>query len=229
MRATALLLATLVLGGCASTTLDNRYEEHTSTSVPAGSATVLRVENTAGRVRIEPWNRGEVHVDIVKRASSADALAQTTVTVTAKGGAVAVVAAHADMTANTNVDLRIQAPASLAVRVHNMAGTTRITGFSGDVTAESRAGTIDVELTTLRGTQRIDLSSTAGTIDLTVPKHADATIQAHATIGSFHSNLPTVASTRTGVVGASGSGTIGSGSARVSLQTTTGSIDLLAH
>lgn len=230
MRTLAALCGLLALAGCFSSgSFEKRYAESDHKTLAAAGVKTLRVENVAGRVRVEATNANTVEVDATKRATSLDALKQIHIDIKIDGDTIAVVSTNDGVVSNANVDFTIKAPASLALNVTNTAGTTRATGFTNDVSVSSQAGTIDVDMAKLGGAQRIDLSGTAGTVSLTMPRHSDATVDAHSTVGSLHSDFPELTSSRTNVVGESGRGTIGSGSAKVTLNATTGTIDVNAR
>lgn len=230
MRTLAVVCGLLVLSGCFNGSLENRYAASEHHTISAAGATTLHVENVAGRVRIEAANGRDVDVEAMKRASSPDGLKSIHIAVTKSGDTVSIVSSTTgDLVVNPNIDLTIKAPSSLALDVSNTAGTARITGFVRDVRVHAQAGTIDVEMAKLGDGQQIDLVGTVGTVSLTVPRHSDATVAAHSTVGSFRSDFSSLRSVRENVVGESGGGTIGSGSAKVTLSATTGSIDINAR
>lgn len=230
MRTLALVCGLLALGGCFNGSLERRYAAGEHKNVSAVGATTLHVENVAGHVRIEATNGRDVDVAVMKRASSPEGLKNIHIAVTKSGDTVSIISSTTgELVVNSNIDLTIKAPSSLALDVSNTAGAARIIGFTRDVRVHSQAGTIDVELAKLGDGQQVDLVGTVGTVALTIPRRSDATIAAHSTVGSFHSDFPSLSSARENVVGESGGGTIGNGSAKVTLSATTGSIDINAR
>ena len=222
----ASLLAVVLLVGCESS---DRYQENVSKTVSATGMKTLEVSSVAGTVRIDAANQNTIAVEAVKKGPSAESLSHVHITVATSGDMVTVASTNDDLTTNVNVDFRITAPASLALHVHNTAGTTRIDGFTSDVISDSQAGTIDVTMAKLGDDQRVSLSNTAGTIALRVPKASDATVSAHSTVGTFDTNFSGLNASREMLVGSGGGGTVGNGSAKVSLTTTTGTIDFTGH
>ena len=76
------------------------------------------------------------------------------------------------------------------------------------------------------GDRSIDLRATTGAVTLTIAPGSSATVEANSTVGDFASDVPGMTGEREHIVGARGVGTIGSGSARIRLTTTTGAIAL---
>jgi hypothetical protein len=230
MRTLASLVAILGLAGCFSGNLDDsRYQEQVHRTLPSAGVKTLSVDNTAGRVRVEAWNQPDVRIDATKKARDAQGLAAMHIDISSAGDTINVKSVYDVGISNGNVEYTIKAPASLAVHVSNIAGTARVDGFIGNVHVDTQAGTVDVTLPKLGGDQVVDLSTTTGTLALSIPKNSNATVKAHTTVGTFSSDFPSVNASREMVVGEGGGGTIGNGSAKVSLSTTTGTIALDSH
>jgi DUF4097 and DUF4098 domain-containing protein YvlB len=112
------------------------------------------------------------------------------------------------------------------VQVGNVAGSVSVGGVTGDVSVETQAGTIDATLGRVDGNRSIDLRATTGTITLRIARESSATVNAESTVGSFSSDAPEIVQSRENVVGVRASGNLGSGTARIRLNTTTGAIAL---
>jgi DUF4097 and DUF4098 domain-containing protein YvlB len=230
MRTVATLFALLALSSCGPLNAqDEQYVESIHKTISVNGVKTLRLENTAGTVRIDATAGSDVVIDAVKKGRTAESVGAIHVNIASAGGTISIESRYEVSPAHENVDYSIKAPASLALEVSNMAGTMHLDGFSRDVSARAQAGTIAVAMAKLGGDQKIDLRSTAGTIALTIPRKSDARVDARSTVGTFHSDFEGVEASREMLVGSHGSGTIGNGSAKVTLSATTGTIDLSAH
>ena len=121
---------------------------------------------------------------------------------------------------------RISVPPGASLQIGNVAGSVSVGGVSGDVSVETQAGTIDATLGRVDGDRSIDLRATTGTIALRIARDSSASVNAESTVGSFSSDVPGIVQSRENVVGVRASGNVGSGTARIRLNTTTGAIAL---
>jgi hypothetical protein len=96
----------------------------------------------------------------------------------------------------------------------------------GNIDVATQAGEITVEAGVVSGERSIVLRATTGAVNLTIARGSNATVDANSTVGDFSSDVPGLAQQREHIVGARGGGTIGSGGARIALNTTTGAITL---
>jgi hypothetical protein len=200
-------------------------------SLSATGVNVLHLENVAGKARIEAWNQSTIRIDARKNAPDVGALRGIHIAIASDRGVVDI-STHYDESAagvsHGGVDYTIMAPAAVALRISNIAGTTTVGGFTGDVSVKAQAGTVDAMMARVSGNHTIDLSATTGTVTLSIPERSDATVSAHSTVGSFKSDFATVSGSRENVVGSGAGGKIGDGSAQITLNTTTGTIELRA-
>lgn len=229
VRVAAVLILTLIaFAGCSGNALSSdRVQEPFHQTASLAGIRLVSVDNTAGRVRISASSAPQIRIDAVKRGPDEASVSRIHIEVSKNGDTLAISTRYdSGGFSRGNVNYTIELPPSTAIQVSNTAGTTTITGAAGDVTASTQAGTIDVTMARVSGNQNVDLSATTGTVTLTIPKNADARVDAHSTVGGFSSDFPSVTGTREHVVGVRASGKIGSGSARITLETTTGSIDL---
>jgi DUF4097 and DUF4098 domain-containing protein YvlB len=124
------------------------------------------------------------------------------------------------------VRYRISVPAAASLQISNVAGAISIAGIRGDAGVETQAGKIDAGLGRVDGNRSIDLRATTGAVVLWISPDSSANVEASSTVGAFASNLPGISESRENIVGVRASGTIGSGSARIRLTTTTGAVAL---
>lgn len=229
VRVAAVLILTLIaFAGCSGNALSSdRVQEPFHQTASATGIRLVSVDNTAGRIRISASSVSQIRIDAVKRGPDEASVSRIHIDVSKNGDTLAISTRYdSGGFSRGNVNYTIELPASMAIQVSNTAGTTTITGASGDVAVSTQAGTVDVTMARVSGSQNVDLSATTGTVTLRVPNGADATVSARSTVGAFSSDFPSVTSTREHVVGVSAGGKLGSGSARITLETTTGSIDL---
>lgn len=229
MRRLAALLGLLSLCGCVSGGYsENRVHERFEKTLPSVGVTNLRLQNVAGTVSVRAWDKPQIRVDAVKSGPDQGALNSMHVDVRQSGSAVDVTTKYdaGFGISRGGVNYTIMLPAAVNLQVENTAGTVEIAGMTGDVSADAKAGTIEATMAKAGGGQNIDLATTTGTVTLRIPKHSDATVTAHSTVGTVDSDFPSVTSTRNNVIGSGGGGKIGSGSGTINLKTTTGTIEL---
>ncbi|MBV9057085.1 MAG: DUF4097 family beta strand repeat protein [Candidatus Eremiobacteraeota bacterium] len=119
---------------------------------------------------------------------------------------------------------RLLVPARVALEVSNDAGGVSVAGLSGDVSVETQAGTIRTDFGKVALRRSIVLRATTGSIHCSLSRDSDATIDVSSSVGSISSDFPSIATRRESIVGMSAQGRLGSGSARITLSTTTGAV-----
>ena len=221
----AALTLPLLLPAC-SNGFGERMRESVHRSVPAAGAASVRVDNVAGTVHVEGWNRPLVDVEATKYGHDEAELRSIAIDVGRQGDEITVATRYGGGVHGGGVRYRISVPAGASLRVSNIAGAADFTGVLGNLDVETQTGQITADVGIVRAHRSIDLRATTGAITLTIAPGSSARIEAQSTIGDFSSDLPGISRQRQNIVGSSGSGTIGSGSARIRLTTTTGAIAL---
>jgi hypothetical protein len=221
----ALMLPLATLDAC-SGAFGERIRENVHQSIEAGATPLVSVDNIAGSVRIDGWSKSSVDVVATKYGSDAQELAGMTIDVRRVAAGVAIATRYARATHGGGVRYRISVPADAAVRVNNVAGAVDLAGIGGDVGVSTQAGEITADVGMVAGSRSIDLTATTGAISLTIASGSSATVDASSAVGAFSSDVPGISAERQNLVGAHGSGTIGAGSGRIRLRTTTGAITL---
>jgi hypothetical protein len=225
-RAVAFAFAALLsFGGC-SGGFGDRVRQQVQRSIAVGRVPLVRVDNVAGTVRVEGWSRPIVDVDATKYGNDASELRDITIAVNRQSDGVSVVTSYGGAIHGGGVRYRISVPTGASVRIRNVAGTVDLAGVGGDVDVETQAGAITANLGRVTGDRSIDLRATTGAVTLSISSASDARVTAYSTIGAFANDVPGITQQRENVVGVRGGGTIGSGSARITLTTTTGAIAL---
>jgi DUF4097 and DUF4098 domain-containing protein YvlB len=219
---TCILMTLAVVAGTACSALgDDRYEQTVRTKVDASPA-LLHVEDAVGEVTVLAWNRPYVQIDALKKGPNADAVRALTISVRPSGSRLDVVAEFGDNNNHRSVDFTIHLPASASVTVDSNVGKVDVAGFTRDVDVSADVGKVTVSMAQLGKGQHVDLKSSVGKIELTIPRASDAAITASTSVGDIGGSVPFSLDRHT--VGADGTATLGSGAATVHLTASTGSI-----
>jgi hypothetical protein len=224
-RIAAAFAILLTLAAC-SGTFAGRVREQVHRTVAAGAAPAVEIENVAGAVRVDGWPKPTVDVEATKYGYDAVELRSVAIDVTREAGGVSIVTHYGNDVHGGGVRYRISVPLGASLRITNDAGAVDLAGVHGDLTVRTEAGEITADAGRVDGNRSIDLRATTGAVTLNIGQGSNATVQAYSTVGDFASNVPGVTQTREHIVGARGNGTIGTGSARIRLEATTGAIAL---
>ncbi|MDQ3908602.1 MAG: hypothetical protein M3268_09710 [Acidobacteriota bacterium] len=219
---------------------------------PLSSGGRVSLKNINGAARITAWDRDEVKIDAVKHAYSRERLDEATIDVQTTGDSVNVKTRYPDHDLTWTRDSRDN-PASVeytltvprtarvdsvelingGLEIEGLAGTVKAACINGRLRARNLAG--EARLSTINGTleatfdrfeegKTVTLDSVNGTVDLSVPDGASASVKADTVHGSI-SNDFNIAVKRGEWVGASLEGQLGAGgTARVKLSNVNGSI-----
>ena len=79
---------TVVIGAAAMAVAEQPYEEYFDQTYPVASGVEVSLENVNGDVSVDVWDRNEVRVEAVKKASSADLLAKMEIEIEATQAAI---------------------------------------------------------------------------------------------------------------------------------------------
>jgi Putative adhesin len=219
------ILTTAGLCACSGSFSDSAREAfHQTVSVGAGA--VVHVENVAGAVRVDAWPQASVDVAATKYAHDADALRDIHIGVRKEGSDVFIETSYGGGMHGGGVRYRLSVPADASLQIRNVVGAVELAGVRGNVHVDTQAGDITAAVGRVAGNRSIDLGATTGAVALTIAPGSDAKVAALSTVGRFSSDVPGVSQRRENLVGASGSGTIGAGSASIRITTTTGAITL---
>lgn len=224
-RATVVACAALLLVAC-SGEFGDRVRENVHQAVATNAAPNVRIENVAGAVRIEAWSKSIVDVSATKYGYDAQELRRIVISVNREESGVSIVTRYSGGVHSGGVRYRIYVPVDAALNVRNTAGVVEISGVTGNLAVDTQAGAITVNAGRVAGNRSIDLRATTGAVTLAVAPESSARVEAASTVGGFSSEIPGISQRRENIVGASGAGTIGSGTALIRLTTTTGGIVL---
>lgn len=218
------LVALAALGACsgAFSQVHSRFHQ----LIPVVGAPMVNVDNVAGEIRVSTWNKPSVNIEATKYAGDAAQLRSVTITTRSGVNEVFIATKYAGGTHEGGVNYTISVPANVALSIKNIAGTVNVSGLRANVSVKTQAGTISANLGRVTGNHAIDLSATTGTVDLTIASNSDASVDVQSSVGSFSSEFPSVAKTRSNVVGVTASGKIGTGTATIHLTSSIGAITL---
>ncbi|MGC9993518.1 MAG: DUF4097 family beta strand repeat-containing protein [Candidatus Cybelea sp.] len=217
--------ALLALCAC-SGSFGERVHEQFHQAVDSGATPIVHVDNIAGTVQIVGWTKPIVNIAATKYGYDASELRSVTISVNREGNGIFVVTTYGDGNHTGGVRYRISVPAGASVQVGNVAGAVSVGAITGNVSVETQAGTIEANLGRVDGDRAIDLRATTGAITVRIAPESSATVNAESTVGGFSSDISGIEQSHENVVGVRASGKIGSGSARIRLNTTTGAIAL---
>jgi len=232
----------LVLGA-ALAAADQPYEEFFDQTYAVSSTAAVSLENVNGDVSIEVWDRDEVWVKAVKRASSPELLSKLQIDVAATDDSVRIDTDYQRTNdhGHRSVEYTLMVPRQARIEdVELVNGDLSISGVEGGVEADCVNGGMEVRdvggtihLESVNGSiecstgshlgNSVSLSAVNGTIDLHLASGTSAHITAETVNGRLSNDLGF--EVRKGkYVGASMSGTIGGGGPTVELETVNGAI-----
>lgn len=213
------------LSGCTAA-YGERIQEQVHQSIAAGASAAVEIDNIAGSVQIEGWQRPLVDVQATKYGYDAKELHGVTIEVRREDAGISIATRYASGVHGGGVRYMVSVPQGASLRVSNDAGAVDVDNVSGNLVVETQAGKITADVGRVDANRSISLRATTGAIGLTIASGSNATVDAASTVGNFSSDIPGVTQTRENIVGARGGGTIGNGSGRIHLETTTGAIAL---
>lgn len=221
MRRLALVSIPIALMACSGT----QFRETVHKSISTGAAPVVHIDNSVGEIRVTGSPSRSIDIEAVKSGMNEEAVRNIDIDVESQDNTVTIATRYHNF-ASGGVRYTISVPAGASLDINNSTGAVRIDGVDGDVTAATQTGEVDATVGRVTGRRSIDLTATTGALKLAIDPHSDARVEASTTVGAVSSDFDSIGSARQNVVGASASGTIGSGSASVRLTTTTGAIAL---
>ena len=211
----------------------------------------VRLSNINGDVTIEGWDESVVEVRAEISSRSRDSVERTKVDFDHEGSTLDIevdlpnarggwLGSHDGAT----VEFWLKVPRSVrlddlslvngSLEIRNVQGDIEAslvnggldaTGLRGNAELSTVNGSIDVRFDRLDGTQRIEIDSVNGSIDLFLPGDVDAEVTADTVHGRISNDFGLEVD-KSGWVGQELRGKLGSGSARISLDNVNGSIDI---
>lgn len=252
VRRLAIGLAILALA--AGVTAAAEYTEKFDQTYPLAAGGRIGLENINGDVIVRVWDRAEVRVEALKEAEEAEALEALVIDVDASERAIDIETHYPSSDGwggfwkrghgHTQVTYTLTVPKGAALGdIELVNGDLEVTGVTGGIRAETVNGAIsvrevrgEVELATVNGSldvlyemlaasDRVDLESVNGTIELTLPSGAGAHVEAETVNGRIRNDFG-IDVQKGRWVGSSMRGTLGGGGALVTLETVNGAISV---
>jgi Toastrack DUF4097 len=239
-------LASAGLSGCVPGGPLLSARDHVSETRPLDPGGELTLENVNGRVVIGTWGERQVRIEAEKAASSQAMLKQVRVEIDGQGDRVDVRTRLPRggwlFGGAGRVEYRVSVPADARVRVQTVNGSLEIAGVAGAVRASTTNGSIEVadaggpvEASSVNGAIRTSyraldaegrhlISTTNGSINVSLPAGAGGRLDARNVNGSIENDLPLQSTSRSGRHHLEGS--LGMGSGSLQLRTVNGSIHL---
>ena len=208
----------------------------------------ISLNNVNGAVHISSWDRNEVQVDAIKRASTKEALEEASIVIDSASGSISIrtkypESKHHKDSASVEYTLKVPRRARLsavetvngAVEVSGVTGDVKISSVNGPVTAQNLSGearlstvngAVKASFDKLEGTPSISLHTVNGSISLAIPEKANAEFDASTVHGGISSDFGLPMSRHR--IGGSVSGRIGNGGAHIKLSSVNGGIHIMS-
>jgi DUF4097 and DUF4098 domain-containing protein YvlB len=217
-------------------------------TLPLQAGGYLSLENINGDVKIEGWKKNEVRIDAVKKGKSKD-LDRIKITISVDKydhkDWVHVATEYETFSMNSgSVDYKIKVPSSALLEeielingnliiigvtgylsLSTVNGSVTATGMTGDVWIEAVNGNLDLSFDKMDKGQSVDLESVNGAITLKLPAKSNAHVDAETVNGNITNDFKLTVD-KGQWVGSSMDGRLGSGGARISIETVNGDIGI---
>jgi lia operon protein LiaG len=174
-------------------------------SVPKGYAGDLSVKSTSGTIELGDHRYGSL-----------------TLSTTSGDEKVGTVTAASFKAHSTSGTLRAEAVSAKNVDLSSTSGDVRVNALAGDTTLNTTSGSVNVAFSTVPS--RIDAGSTSGNVTLRFPADAQFILDARSTSGGIKCDFPITIAQGEGAGRRSLNGAVGTGTAKVTVRTTSGSI-----
>ena len=222
------------------------YRQTFDQTYPLATGGRIALSNVNGSVQVNVWDQATVHVQAVKEAESREELEKLRIEVKSSASTVEIEThyPHGDH-GHLSVEYTLTVPKGAAldgfelvngsltvsglggeVRAKLVNGAAKLTGLAGNVSVHSVNGEVTVELEKLAASQRVELETVNGGIELRLAAGVSAQVEAE-TVNGHLSNDFGVPVNKHKYVGADMTGSIGSGGGEVRLKTVNGKIQVV--
>jgi DUF4097 and DUF4098 domain-containing protein YvlB len=229
--------------------LQAAFSEELHKTYPIDANGRVSLNNVNGAVHISAWDRNEVQVDAIKRASTKEALDEANIAIDSASSSISIRTKYPESkhhhkdSASVEYTLKVPRRARLfavdtvngGVEVSGVSGDVKISSVNGPVTAQNLAGearlstvngAVKASFDKLEGAPSISLHTVNGSISLAIPDKANAEFTASTVHGGISSDFGALASRHR--VGGSVSGRIGAGGAHIKLNSVNGGIHIMS-
>ncbi len=194
----------IAVNGCIGGNFGLPFRATVDETRPLAASGELELSNTNGSVHLVAWDQAKVRVEATKHAASERALEELKVEIEGDGDHVTVHTRypHPHWLGNAgSVEYRVSVPRGARVRVDNVNGRVEVGGVTGSVHAATVNGSVDltgvggaIEASAVNGSVEVDvarvdasasskISTTNGSVRLTLPRDASADVEAHTVNG----------------------------------------------
>jgi DUF4097 and DUF4098 domain-containing protein YvlB len=200
----------------------------------------LDVRGVAGTITVKPAKGPTTRVTATKSGENASEL---DIEVKTGPSGVTIATRQKRQTNDARADFTILLGSGVRLEAHTVSGDIAASGLEGPVVLETVSGSIDVSIRgrlrakTVSGGVKAHLSDPVedaslatvnGTVELTLPKAANAQVDASVVNGHIGSEFPALTTT-TGLVGSRLSGVLGKGGPKIALEAVNGKIAIRKH
>jgi hypothetical protein len=235
------LVLGVALDGCIGGDFGMPFRATVEETRPLAANGEFSLENTNGSVRVASWDEARVRIEAVKHARSQRALDELQVEIVGEGDRLSVRTRYPRphwMGGAGSVEYRVSVPRGARVKVSDVNGRVEVEGVQGSVRASTVNGSVDVtgvggavEASAVNGSVEVDvarvdpsarseISTTNGSVRLTLPRDTSADVDAHTVNGGVGCDFELADATKSR---RKIEGRIGSGGARFELSTVNGS------
>lgn len=247
------LLILGVLGHASDRQNEGSVTEELHKTYPLASNGRIDLENLNGPVSIKTWDRNDVQIDAIKRASSKELLDEAQIQIESRPNSLSIRTRYPDRNhlngrsrvhndpASVDYSLTIPRNASLDkidlingdLTIQGVAGEVRASCINGHMLAQDLGGhaqlstvngALDATFTRL-GNDGLELSSVNGSLRVTIPSDAQAQVSASTMSGSISNDFG-MRGAKHAFVGQNMHAQLGSGSVPIKLANVNGSIEI---
>jgi len=247
------LMALSLFGHASDWQSEGRFTEELHKTYPLTPNGRIDLENMNGPVAIKTWDRNEVQVDAIKRASSKERLDEAQIQIDSHSDALSIRTRYPDRD-HTNwtsgvhnnpasVEYNLTVPRNARLdkidlingdfKVEGVAGEVRASCINGHLLAQDLGGAaqlstvngaLDARITRL-GSEGIELSSVNGSLRVTIPSDAQAQVSASTMSGSISDDFGLHVAKHS-FIGQNLHAQLGSGAVPIKLANVNGSIEI---
>lgn len=198
-------------------------------TIASGSGPTVHISNDVGNISITAWNNSTVDIEATKSGRNLDAIRDISIAVHRQDRAVFVATKYKSTHRAGGVDYVISVPVNASLEIANDVGNVDVAPVQGNVEVLLQIGQIYADLGNVHGERSVDLSTATGNVRVSMARDSNATIKAHTAIGKVSMDFPAVYESRDDVTSSAATAKLGSGTVRIALSTTTGSINVMQH
>jgi DUF4097 and DUF4098 domain-containing protein YvlB len=195
MRLIASTVVALTLIVPAASSAEQKQTETIDRTVSIGNNGRLKLKNFSGDVRVTGGTGGDVVIHAVRRATR-ERLDNVKLDISTSGSTVTIEANKRDQNwreKNDNVvetDFDIKVPFGTELDLYSFSGRLEVTGVSGRIDAQTFSGNIELDVTSAKQLQEMDVETFSGDIRARVPPNASGKVEFSSFSGSVDSDLP---------------------------------------